>query len=49
MELDKCVTAHDIAHWLLQNSEYYEAQEEDRFELALEEAEEIMAERSKDV
>lgn len=42
MELWECETAHDIAHWLLQNSEYY-------FELALEEAEEIMAERGKDV
>ena len=38
MELNECETVEDIARWLLENSEYY-------FELALEEAEDIIKER----
>lgn len=37
-ELSECETVEQIARWLLDNSEYY-------FELALEEAEQIMAEK----
>ena len=37
-ELWECETVEQIARWLLDNSEYY-------FELALEEAEQIMAEK----
>ena len=41
-ELWECETVEEIARWLLTNSEYY-------FELALEEAAEIMAERNANV
>ena len=39
MELWECETAEQIARWLLENSEYY-------FDMALEEAEKILAERN---
>ena len=41
-ELWECETVEDIAEWLLTNTDYY-------FELALEEAAEIMAERNANV
>ena len=39
MELWECETAEQIARWLLANSDYY-------FDMALEEAEEILKERA---
>lgn len=39
MELWECETVEELARWLLANSDYY-------FDMALEEAEQILAERN---